>query len=84
MSKIYTKKYEKNDFTLKYPQCFENLKGKGYSFESLKSNDLQPLVYFLKHNMATETAAVINVQTHGKDDKARFKKAKNAYELLKK
>ena len=60
ITKALNRSYEKKTFSLKFPQAFDFLP----DIEKVSSSTLQPMRLFYKHNVVTESFAVIFVNKH--------------------
>ena len=66
VSSIVLNRYEKRNFGLSVPRCFDDIKSVDANFEITQSNRLQPLILFYEHNIVTEKVCVIFVHTNVK------------------
>ena len=64
---IVLERYEKVNFGLCIPRCFDDLKSKDANFETSQSNTLQPLILFYTNNIVSETVCAIFVHTKVKN-----------------
>ena len=55
--------FDKSTFAVKFPECFDDLKGSDANFEMVASQTLQPVKMFYCHNIITNTRAVVFVNT---------------------
>ena len=59
--------YNKINFSLDFPQCFDDLKGRDANFENIASNTMQNLRLLLQENVVTHSWATIFVNTRVKN-----------------
>ena len=58
---IFNMNYNKIDFTLPVPDCFDYLQSTDANFETSMSNTLQPLKLKYENNLVTDKTAVVFV-----------------------
>ena len=61
--KILLEDYDRNTFSVRFMDCFDDLKGSDVNFEMVASNTLQPVRMFYQHRIVTEQAAIVFVHT---------------------
>ena len=61
---LLLQRYNRVTFSVQFPQCFDDLKGRDANFEMVASNTLQPLKLVYNYNVVTRKVARIFVNTY--------------------